>query len=132
VFVPAAGQGVIAIQARPGTPAADVALAASHAPTMACLLAERAAVRELAASCHAPVGIHAQVVADGLRIRGFAGLPDGSECVTDEIVWQGRLAGAGEDPTGGDDPAAAGAALAGRMIAAGAGELLRAAEAMAT
>ena len=92
VFVPAAGQGVIAVQARTPSPAADVAVAASHAPTMACLSAERAAVRELAASCHAPVGIHAQVVADGLRIRGFAGLPDGSEWVVDELVWHGRRA----------------------------------------
>jgi hydroxymethylbilane synthase len=116
VFVPAAGQGVIAVQARAGSPAADRALAASHAPTLACLFAERAAVRELAASCHAPVGIHAQVVADGVRIRGFAGLPDGSEWVADEIVWKG------------DD---AGEALARRMISAGADELLRAAEAMA-
>jgi hydroxymethylbilane synthase len=46
----------------------------SHARTLACLRAERAAVRELAASCHTPVGIHAH---DG-TIRGFVGLPDGS------------------------------------------------------
>jgi hydroxymethylbilane synthase len=118
VFVPAAGQGVIAVQARAGSPAADAAAVASHASTMACLAAERAAVQELSASCNAPVGIHAQVVADGLRVRGFAGLPDGSGWVADEIVWDG------------DDPAAAGAAIAARMIAAGASDLLRQAEAM--
>jgi hydroxymethylbilane synthase len=121
VFVPAAGQGVIVVQARTPSPAADVAVAASHTSTMACLFAERAAVRELAASCHAPVGIHAQVVADGLRIRGFAGLPDGSEWIVDELAWEGD----------GRDPAAAGAALARRMISAGAADLLRAAEAIA-
>jgi hydroxymethylbilane synthase len=121
LFVPAAGQGVIAIQARSGTPAADAAAAASHAPTLACLRAERAAVGALDASCHTPVGIHADRVPGGLRLRGFAGLPDGSAWVSDEL-----LADAIEDGE------AAGAELARRMLAAGAAELLRDAEAMAT
>jgi hydroxymethylbilane synthase len=112
VFVPAPGQGVIAVQAREGSPAADVAASLSHERTMACLLAERAAVRELEASCHTPVGVHA----DGVTIRGFAGLPDGSEWIVDEVAMDG-----------GD----AAPELARRMIAAGAADLLRAAEAMA-
>jgi hydroxymethylbilane synthase len=121
VFVPAPGQGVIAVQARQSSPAADVAAGASHARTFACLLAERAAVRELDASCHTPVGIHA----DGARIRGFAGLPDGSAWLVDEV------------PVGGGREAeearlvAAARALAARMLAAGAADLLRDAEAMA-
>ena len=72
---------------RPGAdraPAADAASAVSHAATMACLQAERAAIRALGASCHAPVGVSAQLVAESLHIRGFAGLPDGSEWVLDE------------------------------------------------
>jgi hydroxymethylbilane synthase len=112
VFVPAPGQGTILVQARTGSPASEVCAAASHARTMTCLEAERAVVRELSASCHTPVGIHADLVADGLRVRGFVGLPDGSAWLADEIV------GTGED-------------LAGRMLAAGAAELLRDAEAMA-
>ena len=112
VFVPAPGQGVIAVQAREGSPAADVAASVSHGRTMACLRTERAAVRELAASCHTPVGVHA----DGVTIRGFAGLPDGSEWIVDEVAMDGD----GAAPT-----------LARRMLAAGAGDLLREAEAMA-
>ena len=154
VFVPAPGQGVIAVQAREGSSAADVAAAVSHGRTMARLRAERAAVRGLAASCHTPVGIHA----DGVTIRGFAGLPDGSEWIVDEIALAGdeiALAGdetppagdenplagdenplaGGEAPPAGDDDiaafVAAGHALARRMLAAGATDLLRAAEAMA-
>ena len=50
---------------------------------------------------------------------GFAGLPDGSEWVRD------RVAG---DP---EQPAALGQALAERMLAAGAGELLERSEALA-
>jgi hydroxymethylbilane synthase len=123
LFVPAPGQGVIAVQARAGSAAAAAATAASHGRTMACLLAERAVVRELAASCHTPVGIHADLVADGVRVRGFAGLPDGSAWLVDEVVVEGDP----EHP----DPEAAGGELARRMLAAGAAELLRDAEAMA-
>jgi hydroxymethylbilane synthase len=119
VFVPAAGQGVIAVQARTGSPAADAAASVSHAATMACLQAERAAIRALGASCHAPVGVLARLDADALHIRGFAGLPDGSEWVLDEH----------EAPAG--DPEAAGRELARRMQLAGADDVLRRAEAMA-
>ena len=125
VFVPAPGQGVIAIQARAGSAAAEVAVAACHDRTLACLRAERTAVRELAASCHTPVGIHA----DRVRIRGFAGLPDGSEWLVDEVPVAGADdAGAGPVPAAFE---AAGRELARRMLAAGAAELLRDAEAMA-
>jgi hydroxymethylbilane synthase len=120
VFVPAPGQGAIAVQARTGSAASAAASIASHDRTMACISAERAAVRELSASCHTPVGIHADLVTDGLRIRGFAGLPDGSEWIADEVVLSSA------------DPETAGTELARRMLAAGAAELLRAAEAMAT
>jgi hydroxymethylbilane synthase len=115
VFVPAPGQGIIAVQARAGSAAGDVAAAASHARTMAWLLAERAVVREFSATCHTPVGIHA----DSARVRGFAGLPDGSQWLVDEV------------PVTGTDVLAAGQELARRMLAAGAAELLRDAEAMA-
>jgi hydroxymethylbilane synthase len=117
LFVPAPGQGAIAVQARAGTPAAEAAAAISHAHTFACLRAERAAVRELAASCNTPVGVHADVVKDGLRLRGFAGMPDGSAWLSDELVAEG-------------DAEDAGARLGRRMLAAGAAELLRDAEAM--
>jgi hydroxymethylbilane synthase len=115
VFVPAPGQGVVALQARAGSAAADVAVLAGHARTMAWLSAERAVVRELAASCHTPVGVHA----DSVRIRGFAGLPDGSQWLVDEVAIAG------------DDVEAAAHELARRMLAAGAAELLREAEARA-
>lgn len=100
-FVPAPGQGVIAVQGRAGSPAADAAAAADHASTRAALAEERAAVARLGASCRTPVG----VFADGDVVRGFAGLPDGSEWLLDE--------------------APSGAELAERMLAAGAEQLLR-------
>ena len=109
-FVPAPGQGTLALEVRTDDDRArSVVGPLNDPPTFAALTAERAAVRVLEASCHTPVGIHAS--AD--TIRGFVGLPDGSVWVTDET--------AGED----------GEALARRMLAAGAGELLARAEAMA-
>jgi hydroxymethylbilane synthase len=106
-FIPAPGQGVIAIQAREGSPSAAAALAADDAGTHACLDEERAAVRLLGATCHTPVGV---LAIDG-RVRGFAGLPDGSAWLSDE-------ASSGEE-------------LARRMLAAGAADLLREAEGLA-
>ena len=119
IFVPAAGQGVIAVQARTGSAAADAASAVTHAGTLACLQAERAAIRGLGASCHAPVGVLALRGTKSLQIRGFAGLPDGSQWVLDELR------------TPADRPEDAGRALAERMAAAGARDVLREAEAMA-
>jgi hydroxymethylbilane synthase len=100
-FIPAPGQGVIAIQAREGSAAAAAAMTADHARTHACLDEERAAVRILGATCNTPVGV---LALDG-RVRGFAGLPDGSAWLADE-------ASSGEE-------------LARRMLAAGAADLLR-------
>ena len=86
---------------------------------MACLQAERAAIRALGASCHAPVGVSALLDAETLHIRGFAGLPDGSEWVLDE---HSAPAARPED---------AGRELARRLALAGAADVLRRAEAMA-
>jgi hydroxymethylbilane synthase len=115
VFVPAPGQGIIAVQARTGSAAGEVAAAAGHARTMAWLAAERAVVRDFSATCHTPVGIHA----DSARVRGFAGLPDGSQWLVDEVAVEG------------DDVLAAAGELARRMLAAGVADLLRDAERMA-
>lgn len=102
-FVPAPGQGTLAIQGLMGS---ETLCAAVHdAATFACLMAERAAAQTLGASCHTAVGLHASP--DG-RMRGFAGRPDGSQWVGDEIDTLD------------------GALLAQRMLAAGAGEVLAA------
>jgi hydroxymethylbilane synthase len=109
-FVPAPGQGTLAIEARADDERVRSAVGAvHHATTFAHLGAERAAVRVLGATCHTPVGIHAH---DG-TMQGFVGLPDGSAWVADEL------------------PGSDGGALARRMISAGAGDLLAQAEAMA-
>jgi hydroxymethylbilane synthase len=80
------------------------------------LTAERAAVGALGATCRTPVGICARLAGEELAVLGFAGMPDGSEWVRDRVAGD-----AGQ-------PAAIGEALAERMLAAGAGEILERAE----
>jgi hydroxymethylbilane synthase len=114
-FVPAPGQGILALQARAGDARAGEAGAAiGDELTFACLLAERALARELEASCHTPLGAHATPAGDAhLRLRAWLGLPDGSVWLTDEQSGE-RAA-----------PEALGAEVARRLQLAGAESILR-------
>jgi len=119
-LTPAPGQGCLAIEGRDDD--ADAAAAAGRISDRAALTeltAERAATRALGASCDTPIGICARFDGTELVLSGYAGLVDGSEWVRD------RVAGDAEQP------AALGEALAERMLAAGAGEILERAERVA-
>ncbi|HLH15073.1 MAG TPA: hydroxymethylbilane synthase [Solirubrobacteraceae bacterium] len=120
-FVPAPGQGTIALEGRAADArarAAVRALADAHAG--ACLRAERALARELGASCHTPLGAHACAAGrERLRLRAWVGLPDGSQWTSDEQT--GEL----------DAPEQLGRRVAERLLAVGAGELLARAQEMA-
>jgi hydroxymethylbilane synthase len=117
-FIPAPGQGLLALETRIDDPAKSAVAALEDAAARRRLAAERALVEELEASCHTPVGAYAVVDGDRVALHAFVGLPDGSEWITDRL----------EAPA--DEPASAGRELAGRMLAAGAGELLRRAAAL--
>ncbi|CAA9537737.1 MAG: Porphobilinogen deaminase [uncultured Solirubrobacteraceae bacterium] len=113
VFVPAAGQGVLTLEARLDDVRATAAARLAHDDVAwACLTAERALVRTLGADCHSAVGGHAELADGVLSMRAFAGAPDGSEWIVDEAAGDA------------DDPDALGAELGRRMLVAGAGELL--------
>jgi hydroxymethylbilane synthase len=145
-MIPAAGQGALVLQAREDDAAAiEAAAAIGDVTALRELTAERAVVALLEATCATPIGVHARVaghaarnepgdeadaapgaasrsgpearVGDGsLVIEGFVGLPDGSEWIRDRVEGEG------------DDPAAAGALLAERLLAAGARDILGRAE----
>jgi hydroxymethylbilane synthase len=119
-FVPAPGQGTLALEGRADDErVTEAVLAITDPHTFACLLAERTLARELGASCHTPLGAHAVPVdGGGLSLRSWVGLPDGSAWVLDELLGAS------------DDPEALGRRAAERMRAAGAEELLRRAEEM--
>ncbi len=108
-LVPAAGQGALFVEGRSGE---SVALERLADPvSTACVLAERELVRRLGASCNTPVGALASPGGDDLlELRAWVGLPDGSQWIAD------RMCGAGQG---------LGTAVAERMLAVGAGELLR-------
>ncbi|HEX5851688.1 MAG TPA: hydroxymethylbilane synthase [Solirubrobacteraceae bacterium] len=132
-FVPAPGQGALALEGRAGDERIEEAVRAiTDADTFACLLAERALARALGASCHTPLGAHAVPAGCGcLNLRAWVGLPDGSAWVADELAETGiRAEGACLPASVGGfyDPEALGRRVAERMQAAGATELLRRAE----
>ena len=121
-LVPAPGQGTLVLEARAGDErAAAAARAITDPATWDALLAERACVVRLDASCNTPLGVHAQVGSGGDRaivMRTFVGLPDGSAWLRDETPPRCT-------------PVAAGALAAERLLAAGGGELLARAEEVA-
>jgi hydroxymethylbilane synthase len=79
-FLPAVGQGIIAIEAR-GNDERALALTAAvnHADTAAALTAERAYLAVLEGSCRTPIAGHATVAAGRLTFRGLIAKPDGSD-----------------------------------------------------
>jgi hydroxymethylbilane synthase len=118
LMTPAAGQGALVLQAREGdTGAIEAAGAIGDETALRELTAERAVVALLDATCATPIGVHATVDGKQLAIEAFVGLPDGSEWIRD------RVEGAVEEP------AAAGALLAERLLSAGARDILDRAEA---
>ena len=116
-LVPAPGQGCLALEARADD--AATATAAGRLTDRAALIAltaERALVAALDASCHTPIGAHARDDDGALLLSAFVGLPDGSHWIRDELVGDAA------------QPAELGTAVAERLAAAGARELLEEAE----
>lgn len=117
LITPAPGQGCLALEAVAGDErVAGLGAALTERAALIPLTAERAVVQALDATCRTPVAAHASLTDGSLRLSAFAGMPDGSTWIRDELEG---------DPA---EPAALGAALAERLLAAGAAELLAAAE----
>jgi hydroxymethylbilane synthase len=113
-FVPAAGQGALALEARAGVLDPAALERVNNHVAMDCVSAERALVHDLGASCNTPVGAYCRPQRDGtVQLAGWVGLPDGSAWLSD------RVSGAA---------ATVGRTCAERMLTAGAADLLREAE----
>ncbi|HTZ65246.1 MAG TPA: hydroxymethylbilane synthase [Solirubrobacteraceae bacterium] len=113
-FVPAPGQGMLALQARAfDGRVRDATAGLIDREASECLRAERALAGALGASCDTPLGAYAAPAGCGcLLLRAWIGLPDGSAWIADELLG------------GFYDAQALGARVAERMRAAGADELL--------
>jgi hydroxymethylbilane synthase len=120
-FVPAPGQGALALQGRAGDNETRNAVEAIlDRDASSCLQAERAVASGLNADCNTPLGAHAVPAGCGcLHLRAWVGLPDGSAWVLDELIG------------GFYEPEELGKRLAERLTEAGAGELLARAREMA-
>jgi hydroxymethylbilane synthase len=118
--LPAVGQGALALECRADRADVMTWLAPlHHAPTAACVAAERSFSRALAGSCNVPLGGYAEVSGARLRLRGFVAAPDGARMVSGEL--QGPA----------DAPDALGQALAAELREKGATAILAALETVA-
>jgi hydroxymethylbilane synthase len=119
-MTPAPGQGCLALEAR--TDRDEVVAAAAgltDREALVRLTGERALVAALDASCRTPVAAHAELADGTLSLSAFVGLPGGGVWVRDSLAG---------DPA---EPSALGRAVAERLLAAGAGDVLAQAEGLA-
>jgi hydroxymethylbilane synthase len=81
-FLPAVGQGAIALVTRAGDERTLAAVEQiTHGATGVALAAERAFLAVLDGSCRTPIAGYAQMEADRVRFRGLVLRPDGSESI---------------------------------------------------
>lgn len=90
-MVPAAGQGILAVQGRAGE---DYSWLRGYNDQEAevCALAERAFVRGLGGGCTEPIGAYASVEGDVLHLRAFY------EDENDRKIYTGEIEGSAEEP----------------------------------
>jgi hydroxymethylbilane synthase len=85
LFVPAPGQGAIALECREGDgPIAEAVAPLHHAPTASAVGAERAFLSRLGGGCNMPLGAYAQADGSSLRLVAFLARPDGSRMMRGE------------------------------------------------
>ena len=112
-FLPAAGQGALAIETRADDPAAEIAQILEHGPTRAAVTAERTAMAALGAGCRVPAGFLAEIKGGRLRLRGMVGHPGRPQIIN---------ATAEGDPA---DAEAIGRTLAEMLLKQGAAQILQ-------
>lgn len=111
-FIPAIGQGALAIETRDEISSAALVGVLDDADTRTCTAAERAVLAAVGGSCHTPIAAHAQLAAGELHLRAVIAHPDGSAIVTGER--RGTAAEASE----------IGAGLAAELLDRGGAEIL--------
>jgi hydroxymethylbilane synthase len=97
-FLPAVGQGIVAIEARADDSTTRALLGAiNHEGSAIALGAERAFLAVLDGSCRTPIAGHATIVGGCLQFRGLIAKPDGSEsfaCAREGKTSQAEALGA--------------------------------------
>ncbi|MDP9056851.1 MAG: hydroxymethylbilane synthase [Pseudomonadota bacterium] len=101
-WLPAPGQGAIAIECRTGDTHTRALLAAiDHGPSRAAVMAERALLGALGGNCHSPIAVMTSFAGDELVLHAALFSPDGGDRIADEarfangdVAAPGRLAAA--------------------------------------
>ena len=90
-FLPAGGQGIIAIQTRVADAAVkDCVCAINHSATLLALRAEREFLRLLEADCNSPVGVFAMIEAETMTLHAQVFHPPASEPKTGMVQFNLR------------------------------------------
>ena len=112
-FLPAAGQGILGVEARAGeAPLLDLLATLDHTETRIQAEAERAFLHRLGAGCHTPVAGFARLDGPALSVAGFVASGDGATVLTAAVSGAPSAA------------RALGEKLAEQLLARGAGALL--------
>lgn len=112
-FIPAVGQGALVIESRADrSDLLEKFACVNDEPTYRCVTAERAFMCALDGGCQVPMGAYASIADGVLTIHGFVGAVDGS------IMLKASVSGQESDYE------ALGKALAGKLLAEGAGDIL--------
>lgn len=133
----AAGQGALAVEIAHDAPSivADSVAVIDDLATRIEVTTERTVLSEIEAGCHAPVGMHADLTDDDLRVRAAVYAADGTARIgidrtTGPVEGYSRGTGGGDgaDATGGADPIAQaqrfGIAIAQGLLERGAADLV--------
>ncbi len=103
VVLPQAGQGTLAVECRADDAATrELLAAADHRPSRRTLEAERGFLAELGGDCDLPAGAYATVDGGGVRVEGVVAALDGTTVLRHAVT--------------GDDPEAAGRAVARHLL----------------
>ena len=114
-LIPAASQGIIAIESRVDDKRVDAFLKSiNHAGTWNAATVERGFLRSIEGGCQVPVGCYTRMEGDTVYITGFVASPDGRE-----YLW-----GEHSGPVSGGKKV--GEELSGMLLARGAGKILAA------
>jgi hydroxymethylbilane synthase len=113
-FIPAPGQGALAIECRADDDAMLARLKAlHHVPTALCVRAERSMNAELGGSCHFPIAGYATLQDDHLQLTGYVGSLDGQQIFKTSAT------------SGIEDPEQLGRTVAHTLLAQGADQIIK-------
>lgn len=120
-FLPAVGQGALALQARVDDVAVSAAVSGMHdQESAACVAAERAFLRAVGGDCHTPLAVHTTIEGDALTLHALVADVDGRETLRESDSAK---------PATADD---LGRGVAERLLARGAGAIIERARGQAS